>query len=238
MNGINIFQSAWDRSRQSVSLVIVGTCTIFFLAVAGLDLLHVVDRRSAICFFGLSYEGVFHRYWVHQFLTAPLLHASVTHLLFNMLSLWMLGPDIEKILGRRSYILFTILCAESSMIGSLIFSAGSGSITVGYSGVIFGILVAQAMYYPDNVVAIFAFFPLRMKYAALLLAGVELYLSLSPEGGGVAHSAHVVGALTAFLYLRWQRRRDIYIATKSVRRQEIPSAKIQNWKRYKIPDKL
>jgi len=63
-------------------------------------------------------------------------------------------------------------------------------------------LVAQALLFPNNVIAIFAFFPLRMKYAVLLLGTVELYLTIAPEQGGIAHAAQLFGVLSALLCLR------------------------------------
>lgn len=203
----NIFvKNAVRRAGGSVSGIIATVCTALFIAVGILDAHQVVQRDSAFAFLGLSYVGVFQRHWFHQVLTAPLMHANVTHLLFNMFSLWMLGPGIERVLGRWRYLVMTILCAASSMIGSLVFNWGTGTITLGYSGVIFGILVAQAIYFPNNVIVIFGFFPFKMKYAVLVMAVVELYLTVSPEQEVVAHSAHLFGVLAALIYLlilRW-----------------------------------
>ena len=201
-----VLSHAWGRSRGSVSLGIVAVCVAAFVVIALLDRAGVVSREHVVQFFGLSYVGVVQRLWIHQLLTAPLIHGGVAHLLFNMLALWMLGPGVETAIGRRRYIFFSILCAVSSMVGFLVFNWGTGRIAVGYSGIIVGILVAQAMYFPNNVIAIFAFFPLKMKYAVLLLGTIELYLTLSPEGGGIAHAAHLFGALAAFIYLRMLRR--------------------------------
>lgn len=193
---------AWRRSLGSISLVIVWICVALFLGVTVLDLLGIVARREAVSVLGLSYVGLFQHKFLFELATAPLLHANLTHLLFNMLALWMLGPDVELRLGRTRYILFSVLCAVTGMIGFLLFNWHTGHVAIGYSGVIFGILVAQAIFFPNNVIAIFAFFPLKMKYAVLLLGAVELYLTISPEGGGVAHAAHLLGAAGAFAYLR------------------------------------
>ncbi len=202
----------WQRSQGSVSLAIVWVCTALFLAVTALDILRIVPRREAVSVLGLSYAGIFQRKFLFEPLTAPLLHANITHLLFNMLALWMLGPEVENRLGRARYILFSVLCAAAGMAGFLACNWHSAQVVVGYSGVIFGILVAQAVYFPNSIVAIFAFFPIKMKYAVLLLGAVELYLTISPEGGGVAHAAHLAGAVVAFLYLRitsWADARSI-----------------------------
>jgi membrane associated rhomboid family serine protease len=204
----NIFQFAWRRSQGSLSLLIVGLCVAIFLAVAFLGLAGISSRQATMSVLGLSYAGVVQHHWFFQFLTAPLLHVNLTHLLFNMLSLWMLGPGVEDRLGRTRYIVFSMLCALSSMAGSLLLNWGTGSIVYGYSGIIFGILVAQAMYFPDSIIAFYGFFPLKMKYAVLIMGGVELYLTIAPEAGGIAHSAHLFGALAAFLYLRGLRWRQ------------------------------
>ena len=202
MNVLGALRYIWRRSLGSISLAIVWVCVALFLAVMAFDILGVVPRQDMVSVLGLSYAGLFQRKFVFEFVTAPLLHANLTHLLFNMLSLWMLGPDVENRLGRTRYILFSGFCAISGMVGFLAFNWHTGHVVIGYSGVIFGILVAQAMFFPNNVVAIFAFFPLKMKYAVLLLGAVELYLTVSPEGAGVAHSAHLFGAVAAFAFLR------------------------------------
>lgn len=237
-----VFRHAWERSRGSISLRIAGVCAAVFVGVAFLDRLGIVSRQNVVSVLGLSYVGIFQRLWLHQFLTAPLLHVGIAHLLFNMLSLWMLGPGVEHALGRRRYILFSIFCAVSSMAGFLLFNWGTGHIAVGYSGVIFGILVAQAMYFPNNVIAIFAFFPLKMKYAVLLLGVIELYLTISPEEGGVAHAAHLFGAVAAFAYLRilqWPGTRKAAHATRRPgRRDQANRSRVGRKKRAKIPREL
>lgn len=225
-----ILQDAWQQSRGSLSLWLVAICVAFFLVVAGLDICGIVSRRQSAVFLGLSYVGVVQRHWLHQFATAPLLHDGITHLLFNMFSLWMFGPSVEKALGRWQYVVFTVLCGGCSMAGSLAINWGTGTVVMGYSGVIFGIFVAKAVLFPNRVITMFGFFPLKMKYAVLLLGGVELYLTVLPEGGGIAHSAHLFGAVAAFAYLmvgrlwrslkaRAKARADKAIRSKPARRR-------------------
>ena len=212
----SVLLDLWVSARGSVSLWLVSVCTVTFLAVGLLAAAKTVARGQAIGLMGLSWVGVFQRLWLHQFLTAPLMHGGVVHLLFNMLSLGMLGPEVEKAMGRGRYAAFSLLCAECSMIGFLAFNWGTGNIVVGYSGVIFGILVAQAVFFPNNRVAIFGLFPLKMKHAAALLAAVELYLTIAPEGAGIAHAAHLFGALAAVVYLKgpgWLRAGRVRAAT-------------------------
>ena len=238
MNDRNIFQITWENSRGSISLTVVLVCVAMFVAVAGLDLVRIVSRNASVSVLGLSYVGIVHHLWLFQFITAPLMHANLTHLLFNMLSLWMLGPDVEKAVGRGRYVAFSVLCAVASMIGYLLFNWGTSIVVIGYSGVIFGILVAQAVLFPDQMMAIFAFFPIKMKYGVILLGAVELYLTMSPEKAGIANSAHLFGGVTGFLCLKAFRWADNVKASHPKPRR-IPALKqVLRKQRVDIPREL
>lgn len=223
------FRYAWGRSRGSLSLAIVWVCVIVFVLIAFLDRAGLMPRTQIYSLLGVSYIGVVQRLWFHQFLTSPLLHGGIGHLLFNMLTLWMLGPGVEKAMGRSRYAFFSILCAISGTTGFLLFNWGTGNIAIGYSGVIYGILVAQAMYFPDTIVSIYAFFPLKMKYAVVLLGAVELYLSLAPEKGGIAHATHLFGAVAAFVYLKIIRRPSSDLPTPMAQRAAKKNIPAANW---------
>jgi membrane associated rhomboid family serine protease len=204
------FRALWTQSAHNVSLLIVWVSVGLFLTVAVLGAFGIVPRDTLVSFLGLSRTGVLEHRLLYQFVTAPLLHPTVTHLLFNMLALWMLGPSVEQAMGRRRYILFSLVCALGSMLGFLFLSRDPRALVMGYSGVIFGILVAQAVYFPNNRLMFFLFFPMKMKHAVLILAAVELYLTVSPEKAGVAHSAHLFGALAAFVFVRFSQRQDAH----------------------------
>ena len=199
-------QYAWDRSRRTISLAVVYVCVALFVLVTLLDVFKLVPIGHSTAFLGISHSGVFSNLWIHQFVTAPLMHGGLTHLLFNMLSLWMLGPSVERSLGRKRYIILTLICAESSMVVALLWSWGTPMVLVGYSGVIFGILAAQALLFPNNVIVIFYFFPMKMKHAVLLLSAVALYVAMTSKSGGPASIAHLTGAIIAFVYLKGYRR--------------------------------
>lgn len=205
-----MFRTAWQRSRGSISLTLVWVCSGLFIGIALLDILCIVSRHTIVMFFALSYAGVVRHLWVHQLVTAPFLHAGLMHLLFNMLALWMLGPDIENRLGRRRYVTFSIVCAVCSMAGSLAFNWGTANVILGYSGVIFGILVAQAIFFPNRMIVVFWVFPMKMRYAVMVFAAIALYSMATPgTGGGIAHAAHLFGGVAGYFYLRppqWLQR--------------------------------
>jgi hypothetical protein len=72
-----------------------------------------------------------------------------------------------------------------------------------------------------------------MRHAALLLGTVELYLTVIREGSGVAHVAHVFGALGAIGYLRGVQW---WTVRSSVRQAWLPAATLRRAREAKSRD--
>jgi membrane associated rhomboid family serine protease len=75
-----------------------------------------------------------------RLITSAFLHASVLHILFNMLALWWLGSPVEIALGRLRYLGLYLVSGLAGAAGALI--ADPHTVTVGASGAIFGLLGA------------------------------------------------------------------------------------------------
>jgi membrane associated rhomboid family serine protease len=78
---------------------------------------------------------------LYRLLTSAFLHYGVTHLLFNMWALYVVGPPLEMALGRLR---FTALYVLSALGGSVLvyLLASLGAQTAGASGAIFGLFGA------------------------------------------------------------------------------------------------
>ena len=76
----------------------------------------------------------------YRLITAAFLHASMIHLLFNMLVLWFIGAPVERAIGRGRFLAIYIVSGLAGSAGAIIFSPNV--VTVGASGAIFGILGA------------------------------------------------------------------------------------------------
>lgn len=76
---------------------------------------------------------------------------------------------------------------------------------VGASGAVYGILVAFAMLFPNAKLALIFFpVPIAAKYFIPVLIALDLFsgvTGVSIFGGGIAHFAHVGGALIGFLLM-------------------------------------
>jgi membrane associated rhomboid family serine protease len=95
---------------------------------------------------GVEQVGVAHGEW-YRLITAAFLHIpltagvlGITHILFNMWALWVLGPQLEQVLGRLR---FTVLYALSALGGNvLLYLVDAHQPAVGASGAIFGLFAA------------------------------------------------------------------------------------------------
>lgn len=78
-------------------------------------------------------------YW--QLMTSAFTHVAIWHIAVNMLSLYVLGPQLEALLGRLRFLALYLI---SALAGSTVvyWAAGEHSSTVGASGAIFGLLGA------------------------------------------------------------------------------------------------
>ena len=77
----------------------------------------------------------------------------------------------------------------------------SGIPTVGASGAIYGLLLAFAVLFPDEIIYIWGILPIKAKYFALLFGGIEFMASFS-TGSGVSHLAHLGGMAVGYIYLK------------------------------------
>ena len=162
---------------------------------------------------GLVPAMVWGKFWVWQLVTYMFLHGGLWHILMNMFILWMFGSELERTWGSREFLKFYFIAGIGAGILSVIFAAlgltFAHTAIIGASGAIYGVLVAYAMLFPDRYVYIYFMIPVKVKYLVIFLVALEFFSRFQADG--VAHFAHLGGALVAFLYLkyewRWRLRR-------------------------------
>jgi membrane associated rhomboid family serine protease len=145
---------------------------------------------------------------VWQLLTYGFLHGGLVHLLFNMFALYMFGGAIERVFGGRRYLIYYAVCVVAAAITQLVVAALTGGVypTAGASGGVFGLLLAYAIYFPNNrVMLIFPPIPMPARVFVLLYAALELFLGVTNTQAGVAHFAHLGGLAGGWLMLRFWR---------------------------------
>ncbi len=86
----------------------------------------------------LPLPGVPFQPW--RLLTMTLVHASIWHLLLNMLALWMVGRILEPLIGHTRFVVLYLISALGGSVAMALFAPGVP--TVGASGAIFGMFGA------------------------------------------------------------------------------------------------
>lgn len=143
-----------------------------------------------------------------QLLTYGFLHGSPPHLLFNLLALWMFGSDLERFWGTGPYLRFVLAAIAGAGVAQLGVAAVSGEPypTLGISGGVYGVLIGFGMMFPNRIIMpLFPPIPMKARYAVMLFAGIEIYLGVFSNGGGVAHFAHLGGLATGFVMIQYWR---------------------------------
>ena len=140
---------------------------------------------------------------LYTLVTTMFLHADLSHILGNMITLFFLGIPFERRVGWKK---FSLIYFISSIGGAVLYSMINPKpvLLIGASGAIFGILGAFALAYPfDEIImplpVFFVAFLTRIKviYAAIFFGFLEIAFSFfSSSYDNVAHVAHIVGLLT------------------------------------------
>lgn len=160
----------------------------------------------------------FFRTW--QIVTHMFMHGNISHLLFNMFSLWMFGSAIEMVWGAKRFLFFYLFCGLGAWalhmgvkawelnrlpVEEAIFMQNVPML--GASGAIYGLLAGFGLLFPRHTIQLlFPPIPIQARYFVLIMAGIDLYSGISGSGTGVAHFAHIGGAIFgAILYFVWYR---------------------------------
>lgn len=171
------------------------------------------------------------RWW--QPLTHMFMHDGIWHILFNMYTLVMFGMVVEQALGSKRFLILFFVTG----FGAVLLHTGVEFLQVrslvkeytpapysaqqiydmiphvlGASGAVYGVLVAFAMLYPEaRMTLIFPPVTMDAKWMVAIFIGIELLTGITGTQMGVAHFAHLGGALFGFLLvLYWRKRGELW----------------------------
>jgi membrane associated rhomboid family serine protease len=172
----------------------------------------------------------FFHWW--QFVTHMFMHGNFAHIFFNMWSLFVFGPVLERMWGSKKFMLFYFVCglgaaachelvlhlqiqnllAEGTAAAQMQASRILATPTVGASGAIYGLLLGFGMLYPNyTLTLIFPPVSLKAKWFVLIFAAIELATGVLGTRDGVAHFAHLGGMLFGLiLILLWKKKGEMY----------------------------
>lgn len=181
-------------------------------------LMHIFFNMFALYSFGSALENIwgsqkFLFFYISCGLGAALLHTGINYYYYQD------GLNILMEQGfSKTEILAVLNGKGSDQIVPILNSPGFQNFVsayfgtvVGASGAIYGVIVAFAFMFPNAELALmFIPVPIKAKYFVPGLVLVDLYLGISGKsifgGGGIAHFAHVGGALFGFIIMWYWKK--------------------------------
>ena len=188
----------WTQRPRVVLLSLIGANFAIFVAQLFLDAYQPGFVRE---YLALSDQGLRSAYgW--QFITAAFLHDGPWHLLGNLFLLYLLGRDVESIVGQRH---FLFLYLSGTLAGELthLFLMPEHSALLAASGGPAAVVVAYAAILPElELTSMLFFLPVRLKakhlaYGAFAISILLIIFDRSPT---VAHSSFLGGCIAGWFY--------------------------------------
>ena len=187
-------------------------------AVKAIMIANVASVRSDVLFapalvvrLGLRPADLFGQFAVWQLVTYMFVHAGLSHIFFNMLTLYFVGVELERIWGTKYLTKFYFASGLGAglarvLLGILPFPFANQFYypsTVGASGAIYGLLMAFALYFPTRTFLVFFVFPVQARYFVMILA--RWPCSFHSAAVLVLRTRHTLVVLFGYLYLKGKR---------------------------------
>jgi membrane associated rhomboid family serine protease len=198
----------------AVKTLLILNCSIFLTQ----QILNLFYPDYIIAFMGLSHAGFIDNRFVWQIFTYMFVHSGWMHIIFNMLTLWFFGGELELYWGTRRFVQYYLI----SGIGAGVFIAllnfyismknpgAAGIPTVGASGALFALLLAFGMIWPNREVLLFFVIPVKVKYVVIVFGLISFFSSLNTLSGKeetISHIGHLGGMITGFILFQLYRIR-------------------------------
>ena len=131
----------------------------------------------------------------YRLLTAVFMHFGISHLVNNMVILFVLGDNLERALGKVKYLVFYLICGVGANVFSMVVSIREYELAVsaGASGAIFGVIGGLLYVVIRNRGRLE---DLSTRQLALFVA-CSLYFGFTSTG--IDNAAHVGGLVLGFL---------------------------------------
>jgi membrane associated rhomboid family serine protease len=217
-------ENAGTTLKAYVNWSIIGLCVLVFLYEVILPPNQLEDFFFR---YGAIPANVSQFHDLYTVLTSMFLHGGWSHLLGNMLFLWIFGDNIEDAMGHLSYLVFYLLCGFAAAALQIALSPNSTIPLIGASGAISGVMGAYIVLFPRGnvrVLIIFGFFA-QVLVPAWVMIGLWFLLQLvsgfstlgGADTGGVAFWAHVGGFIAGALLVFLFRDKDAVARQNAVR---------------------
>ena len=182
-----------------------------FLVNALMFIATCINQNYMVATFAMFFPtSPFFHWW--QPVTHMFMHGGFWHIFLNMWCLLMFGSALERSIGSRKFVLFYFVAGLGAVAVHTLVQYLQGPIlnvpTLGASGAIYGIQIGYAMLYPNDIwTLVFPPVSLKAKWFVLIFMAIELFTGITGTMDGIAHFAHLGGALFGFLLILWWKKK-------------------------------
>lgn len=187
-------EDIFKKKRPIITYGIILSNIIVFLGImlSGTSLFQV-DATTLYNFGGLvNYDSMSNNSELIRIVTSLFVHGGLIHLLLNLYSLYLIGPQLESFFGKTKFLLIYLGSGIVGNLFSMLFQ-GDYVVSVGASGAIFGLL--GALLYFGYHYRVYLSGVIKSQIIPLIILNLFIGFSLS----GINNVAHIGGLLGGYL---------------------------------------
>ena len=153
--------------------------------------------------------------FTYMFFHAPFYSSvGISHILLNMLGLWVFGRELEQAWGKTKFLRYYFITGIGSGLITYFFQMSSDNPVIGASGAVYGILLAYGVSYPNRMLYIWGLIPVRSMWLVIIMGSIAFF-GLLGNADGISHVTHISGMLIGYVLLKKKWRwRDIWFAIR------------------------
>ena len=153
--------------------------------------------------------------FTYMFLHAPFYSSvGISHILLNMLGLWVFGRELEQAWGRSRFLKYYFITGIGSGLITYLFQMSSDNPVIGASGAVYGILLAYGISYPNRMLYIWGIIPVKSMWLVIIMGSIAFF-GVMGNADGISHVTHISGMAIGYLLLKksW-RWKDVLFAIR------------------------
>ena len=154
--------------------------------------------------------------FTYMFFHAPYYSSvGISHILLNMLGLWVFGRELEQAWGKNKFLKYYFLTGIGSGLITYLFQINSDNPVIGASGAVYGILLAYGISFPNRMLYIWGLIPVRSIWLVVIMGSIAFF-GLLGRADGISHVTHISGMFIGYMLLKkkWQLADIIFAMRK------------------------
>ena len=137
--------------------------------------------------------------FTYMFFHAPYYSSiGISHILLNMLGLWVFGRELEQAWGKSKFLKYYFLTGIGSGLITYLFQINSDNPVIGASGAVYGILLAYGISFPNRMLYIWGLIPIRSIWLVVIMGSIAFF-GLLGRADGISHVTHISGMFIGYI---------------------------------------